>query len=59
MATPTVAGVQGYVTTYAEKGTAMSALYFSTGHLSVEVFGFDHVTTGQLVALGNALTGLS
>jgi hypothetical protein len=59
VARPAVAGTSGYVTRYTEKGTVMSTLYFSSGHLSVEIFGYDNVSTNQLVALGNALTGLS
>jgi len=53
-----VAGVTGQVTRWTEKGTARTSLYFSTGKLSVRIYGFGGVTTEQLVALGDALTGL-
>ncbi len=58
IASPHVAGVVGHVTSYSEKGTPRSALYFSTGRFSVEVYGFEDVSTDQLVALGNALDGI-
>lgn len=58
VSSPLVAGVTGHVTTYAEKGTPVSELYFSSGLFTVEVIGFGGVTTDQLVALGNALSGL-
>jgi hypothetical protein len=54
---PTVAGVTGHLAEYTEKDTAFSALYFSTGKFTVEIIG-SGVTTAQLVALGDALTGL-
>ena len=57
-ARPSVAGVTGYVTTGADKGTATRDLYFSSGAFLVEIHGFGGVTTAELVALGNALTGL-
>ena len=55
---PSVAGVTGYVTTGADKGTPTRDLYFSSGAFLVEIHGFGGVTTAELVALGNALTGL-
>ena len=58
VASPEVAGVQGHVTLYSEKGTAIRELYFSTGTHTVEVIGFGGVSTDQLVALGDALQGL-
>ena len=54
---PAVAGVTGHLAEYAEKGTTFSVLYFSTGKFTVEIIG-SGVTTAQLVALGDALTGL-
>ena len=54
---PAVAGVTGHLAEYAEKGTTFSVLYFSTGKFTVEIIG-SSVTTAQLVALGDALTGL-
>jgi hypothetical protein len=56
--TPRVAGVTGRVTTYTEKGTPIRTLYFTSGGFNVEVTGFGGVTTRELVALGDALTGL-
>jgi hypothetical protein len=58
VATPSVAGVTGQVTSWDEKGAAISELYFQKGGFTVEVIGFRDVTTGQLVDLGEALTGL-
>jgi hypothetical protein len=65
IATPTVAGVTGHVTSYRDKGTpvgdmgtSVRELYFSTGKFSVKVVGFDGVSTAELVTLGNSLTGL-
>ncbi|MGN6132246.1 MAG: hypothetical protein ACTHOK_18055 [Nocardioidaceae bacterium] len=58
VATPTVAGVTGYVTAGGEKGTPVSTLYFTRGRLSVEVVGFGDVPVRRLVDLGDALTGL-
>ena len=58
VASPTVHGVTGHVTSWTEKGTPMHDLYFSTGTFTVAVHGFGDVTTAQLVALGDALTGL-
>jgi hypothetical protein len=54
---PAVAGVVGHLAEYTEKGTTFSVLYFSTGKFTVEIIGAG-VTTAQLVALGDALTGL-
>ena len=54
---PTVAGVTGHLAQYTEKGATFSVLYFTTGKFTTEIIG-DHVTTAQLVALGDALTGL-
>ena len=54
---PTVAGVTGHLAQYTEKGTTFTVLYFSTGQFTVEIIG-SHVTPDQLVALGDALTGL-
>jgi hypothetical protein len=58
IATPTVAGVQGYVTSYSEKGTPIHELYADTGRFTVIIIGFSGVSVDELVALGNALTGL-
>jgi hypothetical protein len=58
IATPTVAGVTGHVTSYLDKDTPVKDLYFSSGRLSIKVVGFDGVSTAELVRLGNALTGL-
>jgi hypothetical protein len=54
---PAVAGVTGHLAEYTEKGATFSVLYFSTGKFTVEIIGRG-VTTAQLVALGDALTGL-
>jgi hypothetical protein len=54
-----VAGVTGIHARYVEKGTTFDEIYFSTGRLTVHVDGGFGATTAQLVALGNALTGLS
>jgi len=54
---PAVAGVTGHLAEYTEKGATFSVLYFSTGKFTVEIIG-SAVTTTQLVALGDALTGL-
>ncbi len=58
VATPHVAGVDGYLTQDVEKGTPRSTLYFSVGGFRVEVHGFGGVSQGQLVDLGNAVEGL-
>jgi hypothetical protein len=58
VARPQVAGVPGRVTSWTEKGTPMHYLYFTSGPWTVEVFGAGRVTTAELVALGNALTGI-
>jgi hypothetical protein len=58
VASPLVAGVTGQATSFAEKGTPMVELYFRTGAFTVEAIGFGDVTTEELVALGNALSGL-
>lgn len=55
VASPTVAGTTGYVTTHTEKGKPIRTLYFSSDDFTVTVTGIDGVTTGQLVDLGNAL----
>ena len=54
-----VAGVTGIQASYVEKGQTFDELYFSTGRLHVQITGGYGATTAQLVALGNALTGLS
>jgi hypothetical protein len=54
---PTVAGVTGHLAEYTEKGTTFSVLYFTTGKFTTEIIG-NNVTTEQLIALGDALTGL-
>ena len=59
VATVPVAGTEGRVTTSLDKGTAVRTLYLHVHDLSVEIIGFDGVTTEQLVALGNALRGLT
>jgi len=48
--------VVGHLAEYTEKGTTFSVPYFSTGEFTVEISG-DGVTTAQLVALGDAVTG--
>ena len=53
-----VAGTTGYLVSGNDKGTATHDLYFSTGTWTVEIHGFGGVTTAELVALGNALTGI-
>jgi hypothetical protein len=53
-----VAGSRGWVTTSSDKGSAVRSLYVGVGDLSVWISGIDGVTTAQLVALGDALTGL-
>jgi hypothetical protein len=58
VARPQVAGAPGRVTSWTEKGTPMHYLYFTSGPWTVEVFGSGRVTTAELVALGNALTGI-
>ena len=55
---PAVAGATGLVTTYSEKGTPISELYFDGEDFNVRVIGMGGVTTGELVDLGNAITGL-
>lgn len=55
----TVAGVSGILASYVEKGRTFDELYFSTGRLHVQITGGYGATTAQLVALGDALTGLS
>jgi hypothetical protein len=52
-----VAGVTGHLAEYTEMCATSTVLYFSTGNFTVEVIGHG-ATTDQLVALGNALTGL-
>ncbi len=58
VATVPVAGVTGHVTRFTEKTSDLAQLFFSSGRFSVEITGFGGVTPDQLVALGNALTGL-
>jgi hypothetical protein len=58
VARPQVAGVPGRVTSWTEKGTPMHDLYFTSGPWTVEVFGAGRVSTAELVALGNAITGI-
>jgi hypothetical protein len=53
-----VAGATGYLVSGMDKSTPTHDLYFSTGTWTVEIHGFDGVTTAELVALGNALTGI-
>jgi len=53
-----VAGATGYLVSGSDKGTPTHDLYFSTGTWTVEIHGFGGVTTAELVALGNALTGI-
>ena len=53
-----VAGATGYLISGTDKGTPTHALYFSSGAFTVEIHGFGGVTTAELVALGNALSGL-
>ena len=53
-----VAGTTGYLVSGSEKGTPTHDLYFSTGTWTVEIHGFGGVTTAELIALGNALTGI-
>lgn len=54
---PNVAGVQGHLAEYTEKGITFQCLYFTTGRFTVEIIGAN-ITTTQFVALGDALTGL-
>lgn len=54
-----VAGGRGWVTTGSDKGSPTRNLYVGTGEMSVWISGIDGVTTEQLAALGNALTGLT
>lgn len=56
---PQVAGVVGTALQGQEKGVQMATLYFKSGRFCVEIFGSGGVTTEQLVALGNSLTGLA
>jgi hypothetical protein len=58
VATPTVAGAQGYLTQGSEKDTPRTSLYFRSGRFQVEIHGFGAVTPGQLVDLGDAIQGL-
>jgi hypothetical protein len=53
-----VAGATGYLVSGSDKGTPTHDLYFSSGTWSIEIHGFGGVTTAELVALGNALTGI-
>jgi len=55
----TVAGVEGTVSRYSEEGTDWVLLSFRAAGFHVEVGGNGEVTDAQLVALGEALTGLS
>jgi len=53
-----VANTTGYLVSGMDKTTPTHDLYFSTGTWTVEIHGFGGVTTAELVALGNALTGI-
>jgi len=53
-----VAGTTGYLVSGSDKGTPTHDLYFSSGAFTVEIHGFGGVTTAELIALGNSLTGL-
>lgn len=55
---PQVAGVVGTAYTGQEKGVPMATLAFQVGPFAVHIFGSGGATLDQLVALGNALTGL-
>lgn len=55
---PQVAGVVGTAYTGQEKGVPMMTLAFQVGPFAVHIFGSGGATLDQLVALGNALTGL-
>lgn len=55
---PQVAGVVGTAITDQEKGVPRVTLVFKSGPFNVKIIGTGGVTTEQLVALGNALTGL-
>jgi hypothetical protein len=54
---PEVAGVTGTAITGREKGRTFVQLFFKSGRFSADLVGWG-VTTEQLVAVGNALTGL-
>ncbi len=57
---PDVAGTTGVVVRYnARDGSPVAALYFHAGAFTASVMGFGGVTTDQLTALGNALTGMN
>jgi len=56
--TPTVAGVKGQLIRYQDQGSEVTKLYFVTGMFSVDMTGTGGATTAQMVALGDALTGL-
>jgi hypothetical protein len=53
-----VANTTGYIVSGMDKSTPTHDLYFSTGTWTVEIHGFGGVTTAELVALGNALSGI-
>ncbi|MGD9525547.1 MAG: hypothetical protein AB7I38_13830 [Dehalococcoidia bacterium] len=55
---PQVAGVVGTAITDQEKGVPRVTLVFASGQFNVKIVGTGGATTEQLVALGNALTGL-
>lgn len=55
---PKVAGISGTAMSGQEKGVPTVTLYYSSGQFSVQIYGSGGATVDQLVALGNALTGL-
>lgn len=55
---PQVAGVTGTALKGQEKGVPTVTLFFKAGPFSVQIYGSGGATTEQLVALGNAITGL-
>jgi len=57
---PSVAGTTGAVIKFEQSpGNPVTALYFHTGRFTVAITGINNASTEQLVALGNALTGLA
>jgi hypothetical protein len=56
---PSVAGTTGAVIKFEQSpGNPVTALYFRSGRFTVAITGINNASTAQLVALGNALTGL-
>lgn len=55
---PPVAGVTGTAITQQRDGVGEVDLYFAVGGLNVQIVGTGGATLDQLVALGDALTGL-